>query len=82
MAGMAIEDNWASPTGTCRPLEAVLDELDCNALDVIAYLMDLQKFNGRVDAAGAACIRRRLELLDELEDALDDRSLPCSSDLM
>jgi len=82
MVRITPRDDRASTAGTGRPIEALLDELDGNALEVIAYLTNLQGRNRRVDAAGAACIRRRLELLDELGDRLDDGLLPSSCDLM
>ena len=72
MVAMAIRDDRASPADIGRPLEALLNELDCNTLDVVAYVTDLQEVERRVDSAGAACIGRRLELLDDLGDRLDD----------
>jgi hypothetical protein len=82
MVDMAVQDDRALPAGTGLPLEALLDELDCNALDVTAYLMDIRGLHGLVDAAGAACVRRRLEPLDELGEHLEDGPLPRSCNLM
>jgi hypothetical protein len=62
----AIGDGRMPGVGGGRPLEELLDEIHCTALDVIVYLADLQSPNGQVDDMGAACLQRYLELLDEL----------------
>jgi hypothetical protein len=58
-------DDREPGAGNGRLLEALLDEMHCTALDVIAYLVDLEGPDAQVDAL-AACVRRYLELLDEL----------------
>jgi hypothetical protein len=63
---VAMGGQWAPGAGDGRPLQALLDDIDCTALDVIEYLTDLAGPSERVDASGAACVRRYVELLDEL----------------
>jgi hypothetical protein len=68
---MPDRQSEVQPPAWRRPVEAILDELELNTVEVLGYLTEVLRVTTHADATGAAWIRRQLELLAQVSVVCD-----------